>query len=486
MARGRRNYRRDNYGRYKGKGGIKPWKNNNPNYYRPRQVRKGSGRHNATSGYRPQPIAAKRGASKKKKVLIGALVVGAAAGTAYGVHKYRESRLAPPRKRVVNKATPGLNTTGASVTTGAATSAAGSAIPRRIAGTGRPKGRIAGARTIQARSAPMTMPVSLKSPSKINAKSILTTAAAVGAASAASVRTPDDDDVDTSKDRWVRIERARQAGIPAAASFIDGGGTDSQIREAERKKGTPVSIKPTVVKSAPVHSEKQQAAKVERVITTSFKPAGSAISLKPKDYGMVNEKGNTIRIFPQTKLRTRPATIGGRQQRMIDLNKQYGRPGQPTPRAKQTTTPNKPKPDSPSVQNQTAPVKPIAVPSAISGTKAPSAPKPRPAQKSVPQGQVAPSRPSSAGQKVAPPANGGQFKKLSNKEFEKLSPPDANKYLRELARQKTIARGSQVDSQVASSIVKITPRSQASIFDGGAYKPSFAEPEKKQRPRRNR
>lgn len=435
MARGRR----DRYGRYRGKGGLKPWRNNNPSFgKRPRYVRRGSGKHNATSGYRPRGIAQPKKSSAKKKIAIGVVVVGAAAAGAYGVHKYRQKRSAD-----------------ALATTGATAKPVGKA-SRRIVSKGtrlRPGSPVA---------TPNKAPIRITPPKSINAKTLLTTAAAVSTAARVSTTLPDEDrGIAESKDRWVRIERARQAGIPKAADFVDGGGTDAEIRAAERKNKKPASsITPSVVKQAPVHTEKQQQAQVQKAVR-NFTPVASGIAIAtPKQLGMVNENGNPIRIFPQTRLNKRPATIAARKKREADLNRQYGRSAIA-------------KPKKPTVKEMTAPDKPIKSPKSITGT-----PVQKPLPKSNPQKRAAAPKPPAPKPKADKPAiaKTEAYSKERTKTFEQMTLAEQAAFLTGDAKRLNKARpagGPRAQQRFADFEIKHVSKSR--IYDGGKYRDTFEE-----------
>lgn len=476
MARGRR----DRYGRYKGKGGVKPWRNNNPGFYgkRPKSVRRGSGKHNATSGYRPKGIAPKKKSSTKKKVALTALAVGATAAGAYGIHKYRQKRTADA-----------LGTTGASVKQTVGKPKSVNKSLRLRPGTQSVTG-----------GTPIVVPEVIKAPSKINAKSILTTTAAVAAAARAGTAVAEEDrSANESKSRWVRIEEARQAGIPAAATFIDSGGTDAQIREAQRKNGkkTSPTIKPSVVKQGPVHTEAKQAAEVQKRVSLS-PPKGSFVTMKtPKDYNMVNQKGNAIRIFPQTRMNTRSSSIATRRQQEVALNKQYGRnPGAKASPRQLLKTPDTAgvkatKPATP----KSSPAKKAAAPDVFArpdfrddkGDRHSSLIKAATAtQKNEGAAKFIAKKDAAAlkGQKVKPPVT--QAPKVKAKSFESMTQAEQNAFLiagRD-AKQKARPLGGAVAQQrYADFTVKHV--SQARIPNGGRYEETFAAPEKR-KPRAKR
>jgi len=97
MARRRyykKNTRRDRYGRYRGTGGIKPWKQNNPNWARGMKIGQSIARSKNARRMRGVQKA-KKGWSTKKKVAVAggaALAVGVVGGAAYGGYKYKQSR----------------------------------------------------------------------------------------------------------------------------------------------------------------------------------------------------------------------------------------------------------------------------------------------------------------------------------------------------------------------------------------------------------
>lgn len=451
MARGRR----DRYGRYRGAGGIKPWKSNNPNFggYRPRYVRKGSGKHNATSGYRPKGIAPQKKSSAKKKMLIGAVVVGAAAGGAYGIHKYKQKRAATA-----------LGTTGAN------------SAPVPSGKRSRAVARGTRLRPGAPVETPRQAPIRITPPKSINAKTLLTTAAAASTAARMSTEVSDEDRAaNESKDKWVRIERARQAGIPRAADFIAAGGTDAEIRAAERKNSTKIvpTIKPSVVREAPVHTEKQQAAKVEQA-KVSFRPVAAGIAIAtPKQLGMKNENGNPIRIFPQTRLNRRPSSIASRKQKEAELNRQFGRAQAPKP----TTVKN------------LAPKKPVKSPESVTGKEIKnnvgikqSAPKSSPQKRAAAPVQ----KPVSAIAKKPSVANTAAYSKERTKTFEQMSLEEQAAFLRGDARNKNNKRplgGARAQQRFADFDIKHV--SQARIKDGGKYQDTFPDAEKKRKPRRS-
>lgn len=432
MARGRR----DRYGRYRGKGGLKPWKSNNPNFgKRPRYVRRGSGKHNSTSGYRPKGIAPQKKSSTKKKIIIGAVAVGATAAGAYGIHKYRQKRSA-----------------NALATTGANSKPVGKT-GRRVVSKGT---RL---RPGTPSETPRLAPIKITPPKQVNAKSILTTAAAASTAMRVSTAVADEDrGVQESKDKWVRIERARQAGIPRAADFIANGGTDAEIRAAEKKNGQKQAptLKPSVVKEAPVHTEAQQKSQVQKAVR-SFAPVSSGIAIaSPRQLGMKNERGNPIRIFPQTRLNNRPSSIATRKQREAELNKQYGR--NPVSRPKKQT-----------VKNMTAAEKPVKATSNVTGD---------PVKKSLPKST--PAKRAAAPKREAPP----QPAQPKAKKFDDMSLSEQMAFLRGDARKRTAARGLVTGSGRAMEM-NVKPASQASIKDGGKYVETF-EFETKPKRRRSR
>lgn len=447
MARGRR----DRYGRYRGKGGLKAWKNNNPSFgKRPRYVRRGSGKHNATSGYRPKGIAPQKKSSAKKKIILGAVAVGATAAGAYGIHKYRQKRSADA-----------LATTGASA--------------KPVGKTGRKVvSKVARLRPGTPIETPKKAPIKITPPKQVNAKSILTTAAAASTAMRVSTAVSEDERAaNESKDKWVRIERARQAGIPRAADFIANGGTDAEIRAAEKKNGQKqaLTLKPSVVKEAPVHTESQQKAQVQKA-ARSFAPVASGIAIaSPRQLGMANERGNPIRIFPQTRLNTRPSSIATRKQKEAELNKQYGRSSISKPKAQ-------------TVKNMTAPDKPIKSPTSVTGTPVKKvAPKSSPAKKAAAPKREAPPKVIQATPKAAKAA---PYSKERAKTFEQMTLEEQATFLRGDARKRNKARplgGARTQQRFADFQVKHV--SQATIRDGGKYQETFAAPEKKRKPRRS-
>lgn len=487
MARRRKAYRRDQYGRYKGKGGLKPWKNNNPNFYkssgyRPKRVARGSGRHNATSGYRPQGVAKPiKKSNKKRNIIIGTVAIGAvAAGGAYGVHKYRASRVAPTTPQAgkrfkSGRMSQGLDTAGANVQTGAAVARTGSASPVAVRGTG----MVGGMRSrLTPRGAAVAMPVSMRNPSKVNAKTLLTTAAAVSSVAAASTAPSDEDRAvdkatNSSKDRWARIEAARQAGIPKAVDFIDGGGTDAQIREAARG-GKSVVTKPAV-NAVPgiVRKESQQRAAVDQVkLKTNFSKGYSAISMKPKDYGLVNENGNTLRVFPKSNLSQRTTLRDNYlREKALTVRKQTvkPRPGAVTPSAKQTSTPNTP---TVGAAGKAAPNVPLAPLQVTAGTKA--AKGPDPAKSAQAARRVTPQRAAYSAPRPIPAVN--------TKNIEDMTPDEARAFLNRRSKQLGQQRGLTTGRNTGMTL-NVKHTSQASIKDGGVYRPT-SEPGKKVKKKR--
>lgn len=274
--KGRRVTRRDNYGRYKGKASIKPYKSNLPKLSsnRPRYVPKGSGQHNATSGYKPGHFRtpAKKKSNTKRNIAIGvgaAMTVGAVGYGAYRFHKSRQAK--PTTGRMVMRSgginarsiaiRPGqskftglrknLSAAGIARGTAATLASVAAAAASPVEGNFTPQNkaqRRASNPVVVQRMAPQ-----VSSSKKINASSIVADAGAAAKAAKASVTVSKEDrkSHEAAGKRWAEIEKARAKGIPAAASFVDSGGNvDTWRPSAIAKPAAVENARPTDNRSA--------------------------------------------------------------------------------------------------------------------------------------------------------------------------------------------------------------------------------------------
>lgn len=394
MSRRAKNGRRDRYGRYRGKGGIKPWKNNNPDFYR--KGKRGANLSRSGGRYKTQGKS-----NLKRNLVIGAVATGAVAGAGYGAYKFKQSRNSKavagsprplpmrrmgasvpvgsrPRLRSVRNAVPG-----GTVPTGA-TQIAGRAAPTAQ----RAPTKAAKAGVVAAAPVSVAPPQAIKTPNRIDAASVVSNpvvaravtgivASGIAARVSAPGSSDDSDDVSDKKAYWERVEAARQKGIPRAAEFVSSGGNPGNYSGPLKAKPPPASIfqhhepneaapskpkqvrkpkAPTVTKAAPppkVEPPKQQ--------KVSFVVAPTAVHLKSaNELKLTNEAGNRIRKMPLpfSDLKSRPGIVG-----------------QVTPKA--PATPAKVGPPT-TVAKATAPVQPVKANPILAGVQiAPAAAAPK-------------------------------------------------------------------------------------------------------------
>lgn len=312
---------RDNYGRYRGKAGIKPYKSNLPKLgsNRPRYVPKGSGKHNATSGYKPGRYRspAKKKSNTKRNIAIGvgaAMTVGAVGYMAYRSKKNGSSTpTASPVSRPVMRGAMGMrraniSTRGRSLNlpvgamakrmgsaglgkVGMATLAIAAASGGTVSGNNVPLGKAARNGISGFSPAPVARPVNAKPMPAINAASLVAKAGTAAKAAKASTKVSPEDrkDHEDSGKRWAKIEEARKKGIPAAADFVDNGGdVDNWRPSAVAKPAAVENANPTDNKSAaPVAAFKSN-------LSFANGPNGRFVKVNdPYDY--TNRKDRTAR-----------------------------------------------------------------------------------------------------------------------------------------------------------------------------------------------
>lgn len=396
--------RRDSYGRYRGTGAIKPWKNNlkgaKSTRARPVSVPKGSHRHNATSGYK----GGIKKSNTKRNVALALGGVAVAGGVGYGVYKYRQANAArnpvpTPRLRTsglrrptaVNRSTKSLGKGGGlssvlakagvgKTVLGAAKAVARTAAPAPIEGTVKPttKGQRNGRQTPN--SAPVAKPIVPVTPRKTDGSSIIANdgAAAKAAGQSTSVSDSDRSEYEKRVAYWRDIEAAKAAGVKAPALAVQENGPykaqESSVPAGVNRATKRGPAKPTVVAPA--------------------EPPITAVEAK-KTAKAVTAKAPTQDVIPVVAIdRSKYVQVGvsGKPYKNQNQGLQFkaaGPPvGQVAPSTPSTSAPNTPVKQT--WRQKVAAAQPITAPAALSGTQvAPSASKKTAAPKgTTPPGQV--------------------------------------------------------------------------------------------------